>query len=314
MGWFCLDFEMARKSTAPFYLRNGFAIIRMSIGRMVVLVLRFNHVPMKKLLAVSFILAFVAACTTVPITGRKQMNLLPESQLRGMAVTSYNQFLGENPALPTSDQRTQQVQRVGEQIAAAATRYLEAKGATDRVAGFRWKFNVVNSNEVNAWCMPGGKVVFYTGILPICQDENGIAVVMGHEVAHAIARHGNERMSQGLLVQGGGMALDYALANQAKQTRDLFGQAYGLGATVGAILPFSRLHESEADEMGLIFTAMASYDPEAAVPFWKRMSQVGGGQRPPEFLSTHPDPEKRSAKLAEHVRMARAYAKKYGTN
>ncbi len=270
---------------------------------------------MKKLLALSVILAFVAACATVPITGRKQMNLLPESQLRSQAITSYNQFLGENPALPVSDQRAQQVKRVGEKVAAAATRYLKAKGASDRVAGFNWKFNVVESNEVNAWCMPGGKVVFYTGILPICQDEDGIAVVMGHEVAHAIARHGNERVSQGLLVQGGGMALDFATAytKQPEQTRALFQQAYGLGTTVGAILPFSRLHESEADEMGLIFTAMAGYDPAKAVPFWKRMS-AKGGSRPPEFLSTHPDPDKRSAKLAEQVSLARAYAKKYGTN
>jgi predicted Zn-dependent protease len=268
---------------------------------------------MKKLLSLSSLVLLFLACTTVPITGRKQMNLLPESQMMGMAVTSYSQFLGENPALPANDAKVQQVKRVGEKVAAAAKRYLEAKGATDRIAGFKWEFNVVNSNEVNAWCMPGGKVVFYTGILPICQDEDGIAVVMGHEVAHAIARHGNERMSQGLLVQAGGMALDVALSQKPEQTRALFGQAYGLGATVGAILPFSRLHESEADEMGLIFTAMAGYDPSKAVPFWQRMSKVGG-QRPPEFLSTHPDPEKRSEKLAEQVRLAQAYARKYGTN
>ena len=241
------------------------------------------------------------------------MNLLPESQMVGMALTSYNQFLNENAVVLSGDQRTQQVKRVGQKIAAAATRYLKAKDATDRVAGFKWDFNVVQSNDVNAWCMPGGKVVFYTGILPICQDEDGIAVVMGHEVAHAIARHGNERMSQGLLVQAGGIGLDIALSKQPQQTRALFNQAYGLGATVGAILPFSRLHESEADEMGLIFTAMAGYDPAKAVPFWQRMSRLGGG-RPPEFLSTHPDPDKRSQKLAEQVRIARAYAIRYGKN
>ncbi|MBI1288190.1 MAG: M48 family metalloprotease [Flavobacteriales bacterium] len=268
---------------------------------------------MKKLVVLSVILGFTAACTTVPITGRKQMNLLPESQMMSMALTNYNQFLGQNPALPASDQKVQQVKRVGEKIAAAATRYLNAKGASDRVAGFNWQFNVVNSNEVNAWCMPGGKVVFYSAILPICQDEDGIAVVMGHEVAHAIARHGNERMSEGLLVQAGGMGLDLALSKQPQQTRALFDQAYGVATTVGAMLPFSRLHESEADEMGLIFTAMAGYDPAKAIPFWQRMSKLGG-QRPPEFLSTHPDPEKRSAKLAELVPLARAYAKKYGTN
>lgn len=271
---------------------------------------------MKKLIVLSLILAFAAACSTVPITGRKQMNLLPESQLRTQAAASYSEFIGQNQTLPQSDPRVQQVKRVGEKIAAAATRYLQAKGATDRVVGFSWTYNVVNDNTVNAWCMPGGRIVFYTGILPICENEDGIAVVMGHEVAHAIARHGNERVSQGLVVQGGGMALDFAAAytNQPQQTRTLFQQAYGLGATVGAILPFSRLHESEADEMGLIFTAMAGYDPAKAVPFWQRMSQVGGGQRPPEFLSTHPDPAKRSAKLNELVPIARAYAKKYGTN
>ena len=269
---------------------------------------------MKKLLVLSIIISIVAACSTVPITGRKQMNLLPESQLMGMAVTSYNQFISTNQMVPVNDARAKQVKEIGEKIAAAATRYLKMKGASDRVAGFRWSFQVAESPEVNAWCMPGGKVVFYTGILPICQDDDGIAVVMGHEVAHAIARHGNERMSQGLLVQGGGMALDFATAyaNQPEQTRSLFQQAYGIGATVGAVLPFSRLHESEADEMGLIFTAMAGYDPAKAVPFWQRMAQLGG-QRPPEFLSTHPDPDKRSAKLAEQVRIARAYGIKYGT-
>jgi predicted Zn-dependent protease len=271
---------------------------------------------MKKLVVLSLILAFVAACTTVPITGRRQMNLLPESQMMSMSLTSYNQFVTTNQMVPVTDARAQQVKEVGEKIAAAATRYLKIKGASNRVAGFKWDFQLAESNEVNAWCMPGGKVVFYTGILPICQDADGIAVVMGHEVAHAIARHGNERMSQGMLVQGGGMALDFgaAMVNQSQQTRSLFQQAYGMGTTIGAILPFSRLHESEADEMGLIFTAMAGYDPAKAVPFWKRMSQLGGGQRPPEFLSTHPDPDKRSAKLAEQVRVARAYGIKYGTN
>ena len=269
---------------------------------------------MKKLLVV-FAITVVAACTTVPITGRKQMNLLPESQLMSMSLTSYNQFVSTNNMVPVTDARAQQVKEIGEKIAAAATRYLKIKGVSDRVAGFKWDFKLAESKEINAWCMPGGKVVFYTGILPVCQDADGIAVVMGHEVAHAIARHGNERMSQGLVVQGGGMALDFATAmtNQPEQTRALFQQAYGLGTTVGAVLPFSRLHESEADEMGLIFMAMAGYDPAQAVPFWKRMSQLGG-QRPPEFLSTHPDPDKRSAKLAEQVRIARAYATKYGTN
>ena len=239
------------------------------------------------------------------------MAFVPNSQLFPSAFAQYDQFLTDNKVVKgTKD--AEMITRVGQRIAVAAERWLNANGYQGYLKDYKWEYNLVNDKTVNAWCMPGGKVVFYTGILPICQDADGIAVVMGHEVAHAIARHGNERMSQGLLLQGGGMALDFATANQPDETRALFGQAYGMGATVGAILPFSRLHESEADEMGLIFTAMAGYDPAKAVPFWERMSRLGG-QRPPEFLSTHPDPEKRSAKLAEQVRMARAYAIKYGT-
>lgn len=265
---------------------------------------------MKKLIIFSLLLAFVA-CSTVPITGRKQMNLLPESQLVGMALTSYSQFLAQNAALPASNAQAAQVKQVGDRIARAATKYLQTKGAGDRVAGFKWEFNLVQNNEVNAWCMPGGKVVFYTGILPITQNIDGLAVVMGHEVAHAIARHGNERMSQGLMVEAGGMALDVALSQQATQTRSLFAQAYGLGATVGAVLPFSRLHESEADQLGLVFAAIAGYNIDEAAPFWQRMAKVGGGSRPPEFLSTHPDPQSRAKAILEYLPTAKAYGKKY---
>jgi predicted Zn-dependent protease len=264
----------------------------------------------KKLIVLSVIVSFVA-CATVPITGRKQMNLLPESQLVGMSLTSYSQFLAQNPPLATSNAQATQVKEVGDRIARAATKYLRAKGVGDRVAGFKWEFNLVQSNEVNAWCMPGGKVVFYTGILPITQNVDGIAVVMGHEVAHAIARHGNERMSQGLLVQAGGMALDIALSQKPELTRQLFAQAYGLGATVGAVLPFSRLHESEADKMGLAFAAIAGYNVNEAAPFWNRMARVGGGSRPPEFLSTHPDPQDRAKAILEYLPEAKAIGRKY---
>jgi predicted Zn-dependent protease len=239
------------------------------------------------------------------------MNLLPESQLVGMSLTSYSQFLAQNPPLATSNAQAIQVKEVGDRIARAATKYLRAKGVGDRVAGFKWEFNLVQSNEVNAWCMPGGKVVFYTGILPITQNVDGIAVVMGHEVAHAIARHGNERMSQGLLVQAGGMALDIALSQKPELTRQLFAQAYGLGATVGAVLPFSRLHESEADKMGLAFAAIAGYNVNEAAPFWNRMARVGGGSRPPEFLSTHPDPQDRAKAILEYLPEAKAIGRKY---
>ncbi len=265
---------------------------------------------MRKLLILSLVLLF-AACSSVPVTGRRQMNLLPESQLVGMAITSYGQFLSQNPALPVNNPQAAQVREVGDRIARAATKYLRAKGAGDRVAGFKWEFNLVNSNEVNAWAMPGGKIVFYQGILPITQNIDGLAVVMGHEVAHAIARHGNERMSQGLLVQAGGMALDVALSQRPQLTRQLFSQAYGLGATVGAVLPFSRLHESEADKLGLVFAAIAGYNIDEAATFWQRMSRVGGGARPPEFLSTHPDPQNRAKAIREYLPTAKAIGRKY---
>lgn len=265
---------------------------------------------MRTCTVLALMMAFVA-CSTVPITGRRQMNLLPESQLVGMALTSYGQFLAQNPAMPASNAQAAQVKEVGDRIARAATKYLRAKGMGERVAGYKWEFNLVQNNEVNAWCMPGGKVVFYTGILPITQNIDGLAVVMGHEVAHAVARHGNERMSQGLLVQAGGLALDVALSQRPEMTRQLFAQAYGLGATVGAVLPFSRLHESEADKLGLAFAAVAGYNVNEAVPFWNRMARVGGGNRPPEFLSTHPDPANRAKAIQEYLPQAKAIGRKY---
>lgn len=252
-----------------------------------------------------------AACTTVPLTGRQQMNLLPESQMVSMSLTQYGQFLQQHQVVPANDARTREIKEVGEKIAAAATKYLRSKDAGDRVAGFKWEFNLVESKEINAWCMPGGKVVFYTGILPIAQNKDGIAIVMGHEVAHAIARHGNERMSQGLLAQTGAMALDLALAQKPNETRQLFAQAYGLGATVGMILPFSRTHESEADKMGLAFAAIAGYNVDVAPEFWNRMAKLGGS-RPPEFLSTHPDPANRANAIREYLPTAKAIGRKYG--
>ena len=265
----------------------------------------------KTLLLIGFVLTTIA-CTTVPLTGRKQMNLLPESQMVSMALGQYGQFLQQNKVVPQTDARAREVKEIGEKIARAATKYLRAKGVGDRVAGFKWEFNLVESNEVNAWCMPGGKVVFYTGILPITKDKDGIAVVMGHEIAHAIARHGNERMSQALLAQTGAMALDLALAQKPNETRQLFAQAYGLGATVGMILPFSRTHESEADKMGLVFAAMAGYNIDSAPDFWNRMAKVGGA-RPPEFLSTHPDPANRANAIREYIPTAKAYGRKYAS-
>jgi predicted Zn-dependent protease len=255
---------------------------------------------MKKVVfSIVLILFTFQSCKKQPITGRRQFNLLPESQMQTMALQSYNQFLTQNKPLANNSANVQMVQRIGNRIANAATEYLKARGFADRIANYKWEFNVVDSKEVNAWCMPGGKVVVYTGILPVTQNEDALAVVMGHEIAHAIAQHGNERMSQGLLAQLGGVALSVALANKPQETQNIFNQAYGAGASLGVILPFSRKHESEADEMGIIFSAKAGYNPQEAVAFWQRMSKLNNGQKPPELLSTHPSDETRIKKLKE---------------
>lgn len=267
---------------------------------------------MKRYLILFFALSLsVTACKKVPITGRRQMKLLPNSTLNGMALTQYKQFLTENPPSKNA-QQTAQVKRVGERIQKAVTNYFKVNKQSKYLEGYRWEFNLVDDPTVNAWCMPGGKVVVYSGLLPVAKDDDGLAVVMGHEIAHAIANHGNERMSQGLVAQGGGMALSTAMSSKPQQTQELFMQAYGVGAQVGAMLPFSRLQESEADEMGLIFMAMAGYNPEAAVPFWQRMAAASSGSKPPEFLSTHPSNSTRISKLKEAIPKARAYATKYG--
>ena len=245
------------------------------------------------------------SCAKVPITGRRQMNLVGEAQLMTMATGQYNEFLGTNPPLPASDARVRQVRGIGEKLAAAAAQYLADNRASDRVEGFQWEFNVVNDNTVNAWCMPGGKVVVYTGILPVTQDDAGLAVVMGHEIAHAIARHGNERMSQAIALQGAGMTLEVLTAQKPGMARDIFLQSVGIGGQLG-MLKYSRTHETEADKMGLIFMAIAGYDPREAPKFWERMSQ-GGGQAPPELLSTHPSDETRMHDLTVFMDEALKY-------
>jgi predicted Zn-dependent protease len=250
------------------------------------------------------------SCTRVPITGRRQTNLLPESDLMAMALTNYNQVLTESK-LVTTGANAESIKRVGERISKAVTVYMNSHGYESRIANYNWQFSLIDNPEVNAWCMPGGKVAFYTGILPICQDDAGIAVVMGHEIAHAIARHGNERMSQGLLLQMGGVALDVATSTKPEETRQLFQLAYGIGANVGVMLPYSRKHESEADRMGLIFMSMAGYHPKEAPLFWQRMSKQGGSKTP-VLLSTHPDPEKRVEDMNKNMAEALKYYKPAG--
>jgi predicted Zn-dependent protease len=252
----------------------------------------------------------LTACAQVPITGRRQVKLLPNATLNTMALTEYQKFLSSH-TLSQDAAKTEMVRRVGRKIQAAVTNYFTVKKQTKYIQGFKWEFNLVEENTVNAFCMPGGKVVVYTGLLPVALNDDGLAVVMGHEIAHAIAQHGNERMSQGLAAQAGGLALSAAMSSKPAETQKLFMQAYGVGTQVGALLPFSRLHESEADELGLIFMAMAGYNPDEAAPFWQRMDK-GSGNQPPEWLSTHPSHATRIEKLKAAVPKARSFAAKYG--
>lgn len=250
----------------------------------------------RNLFASLLVLAVVASCTTNTVTGRKQLSIIPASQLQSMSYTQYTSFLQENKVVTGNTEQSAMIKRVGTRIQKAVETYMAQQGASSKLEGFKWEFNLVDDPTVNAWCMPGGKVVFYTGILPVCKDEAGVAVVMGHEVAHAVANHGGERMSQGLVVQGVGTGLQIAMQEKPALTQQIFMQAFGASSQVG-MLKFSRVHESEADEMGIIFAAMAGYDPRNAPAFWERMKAMSGGQSPPEFMSTHPSHDTRIQQL-----------------
>jgi predicted Zn-dependent protease len=246
------------------------------------------------------------ACATVPVTGRKSLNLLPDSDLLSMSLQEYDKVLKDSK-LSNDPNKVRMVKRVGERVAGATEEFLRENGMSSEIRNYKWEFNLIEDDKVvNAWCMPGGKVVVYTGILPISRNDTGLAVVMGHEIAHALAKHGNERMSQQMLAQLGAIGLSAALSIHPSETNQIFMMAYGVGTTVGVLLPYSRLQESEADRIGLILMAKAGYDPREAVPFWQRMNDVGGS-RPPEFLSTHPAPETRIKRLETDVPEAMKY-------
>ncbi len=264
---------------------------------------------MKKHIIILGLVSTVIACQKVPITGRKQMSIVPESEMISLSLTSYKEFLAKNPPVSDADENAQMVKNVGSKVSKAVVEFMKQKGLSSRLAGYKWEFNLVNNPEVNAWCMSGGKVVVYSGLLPITQTETALACVMGHEIAHAVARHGNERMSQGLLVQAGGAALQVALAQKPQLTQSLLLQSYGIGSQLG-MLKYSRTHESEADKMGLVFMAMAGYNPSEAVEFWERMSKASGGKAPLELLSTHPSDATRIADIKAYLPQAMKYYKK----
>lgn len=254
-------------------------------------------------------LFFLIACSTVPITGRKQLNLIPAQQIMSMSFSNYQDFLSKHKVIKGTPQ-ARMVQRVGKRIQKAVEQYFAQHNMSGQLKGYQWEFNLVDDPAVNAWCMPGGKVVVYTGIMPLVKNDAGLAVVLGHEIAHAVAGHGSERMSQGLLVQLGGMALDKALEKKPETTRKIFLSAFGIGAQVGVLLPYSRLHESEADHLGLIFMAMAGYDPHEAISFWQRMAALKSGSAPPEILSTHPSDRTRIRQIKKLLPEALKYYQK----
>ena len=252
---------------------------------------------------------FAAACAQVPVTGRSSLHLVSSDQLASMAAQQYNETL-KNSTVSTDRAKSAMVERVGTRIATAAENFLRESGRDDLAGSFEWEFTLIEDDEnVNAWVLPGGKTAVYTGILKYTQTETGLAVVLSHEVAHALAGHGNERVSQGLLTQLGGVVLSVAVSQRPAETQQLFMAAYGMGAQVGILLPYSRLHESEADRIGLVLMAIAGYDPREAIPFWQRMNE-GAGARPPEFLSTHPAPDTRIADIERHLPEALQYYQK----
>jgi predicted Zn-dependent protease len=258
---------------------------------------------MKK--SIFLLLIITASCAIVPFTGRKQFIAIPASQMISLSADSYSQVLKDN-TLSQNQDYVSRVRQVGGRLTAAVEKYMKDNGMESNLEGYSWQYNVLVSKELNAWCMPGGQIAFYEGIMPICQDDNGIAVVMGHEIAHAIAQHGNERMSQQLAVQMGGVALSDALKTQKETTQQLALLAFGVGTQLGMELPFSRTHESEADELGLYFMAMAGYDPRTASAFWERMNAIGATSTP-EFLSTHPAPATRIRDINRHMTKALEY-------
>ena len=262
-----------------------------------------------KSLSILLLGAIVVACSTNPFTGKQTLALVPNSQILPMAFQQYQEFLSEHKVV-NNTANAQMVKSVGQKIAAAAERYLNANGYAGYLADYRWEYNLVESPDINAWCMPGGKIVVYTGILPITKNEAGLAAVMGHEVAHALANHGQQRMSAGQLQQLGAVAGNIALANNP-ENQNLFNTAYGVGTSVGVMLPFSRSHETEADHIGLILMAIDSYEPSAAAEQWQRMQEQEQGT-PPEFLSTHPSSSTRIQNIQAWAPQARAEAKKFG--
>jgi len=264
---------------------------------------------MKKWVVLLVVFLFVLSCSTVPISGRKRLNFVGDEQVLPASFAQYQGFLKENK-ISKNVKETNELREVGKNISNAVDRFMRANGMTKEANSYQWEFNLIEDKTVNAWCMPGGKVVFYTGIFPICKNKDGIAAVMGHEVAHAFAKHGQERMTSGMLQQAGGIAVALSTSNKNPKTRQIWNTAFGVSTGVG-LLAFSRTHETEADKLGMVFMTMAGYNPKEAINLWIRMSLQSKGNKPPEFLSTHPSDLTRIKNLKAYLPTAIALAKKF---
>ena len=269
---------------------------------------------MKKYLLIGLgVIGLFYSCATNPITGKKQLNFVSNSELFPSSFQQYGTFLKENKIISgTAD--AQRVESVGLKIKKAAEKYLAYLGQSSYLNGYQWEYKLIDNKEVNAWCMPGGKIVVYSGILPITKDEAGLATVIGHEVSHALANHGAQRMSASQLQGLGAVGVAVATGQQSAEKQEMWQQYYGLGSQVGVMLPFSRNHESEADKIGLTLMVIAGYNPDEAIAFWQRMAAQPGGQSPPEFLSTHPSDASRMANLQALIPEAKATATKVNSS
>ncbi len=270
-----------------------------------------KKLKMKKVISLTIVFLFIVSCSTVPITGRKRINVVSDAQILPASFKQYAGFLKEHK-ISKDAKMSNEVQNVGINISRAVDKFMRANGMVNEANNYRWEFNLIEDKTVNAWCMPGGKVVFYSGILPICDNTDGIAAVMGHEVAHAFAKHGQERMTSAYGQQLGGIAVALGTGNKDPKTQKLWNTIYGVGSTVG-MLAYSRTHETEADKLGMVFMIMAGYRPEEAVNVWIRMKDRASGKAPPEFLSTHPSNQTRIDNLRKYLPTAKAMAKKYNT-
>lgn len=261
----------------------------------------------QKSIGLLIISLLLTSCGSVPLTGRRQMLLVSDSEVLSASLSQYNDYIKKAP-LSTDKAQTAMVERVGKRIAAATDAYLKQNGLANEVANFQWEFHLVKSDEVNAFCMPGGKIVVYEGLMKLVSSDDELAVVVGHEVAHAVAKHSNERMSQELVTQYGATILNEALSTKSAAVQSIGNTVFGVGTQLGVMLPYSRKHELEADYMGLILMTIAGYNPEVAVGFWQKMSANGGNT--PELLSTHPNDANRIAEIKKHL----AEIEKYRTN